>query len=134
MRNYEKLVVNDNISVREALAKLEESGEKLLIVCDGDMLLKGVISDGDIRKFILRDGQPTESIADIYNEKPICFASGFDADDIKRVMIEKNITCVPIIDDGNRLMDVVTWNELFGQKKPLLRRWYRHAGGYHGRR
>ena len=50
----ENLVISENSSLRNALEVLEKSGKKLIIVTDEGSSVSGVITDGDIRRGLLR--------------------------------------------------------------------------------
>ena len=53
--NYSECVISQNHSVLEALEFLNESVSKVLFVIDDVGVLKGSITDGDIRRAILLD-------------------------------------------------------------------------------
>jgi len=54
MISYEKNLIRSNNSLKEALKKLEETIFKCLIVVDKKNKLLGTITDGDIRRAILK--------------------------------------------------------------------------------
>ena len=49
-----ELIVLPNISIKNALKKISKSGEKCLVVVDKKNNLLGTLSDGDVRKSILK--------------------------------------------------------------------------------
>ena len=50
MKNY---LLHINKSIKESLFQLEKNNEKCLLVVDSNNVLKGTLTDGDIRRAIL---------------------------------------------------------------------------------
>jgi len=63
------LFINENITIKESIKKLDETAKKILIVTSGSKL-KGIITDGDIRRWILKSGNLQESVRLIMNTSP----------------------------------------------------------------
>ena len=61
-----KLFISEDKNIMDALKQIDETAKKILFVVEGD-LLKGSITDGDIRRWILRNGDFTASIKEIIN-------------------------------------------------------------------
>ena len=64
------ICVSINISIKEALNKMNSLSEKCLLVVDKNKVLKGTLTDGDIRKSILKNLNLNKKILSIYNKKP----------------------------------------------------------------
>lgn len=47
------LLVNKDISIKKGIDVLDKNGKKIIIVVE-DKKLKGVVTDGDIRRWILK--------------------------------------------------------------------------------
>ena len=56
------LVIKKNNTIIEALKKIGKSAEKNLIVVDDKNKLLGILSDGDLRRAILRKKKLTDKI------------------------------------------------------------------------
>ena len=65
----EKYLVNTNTSLVEALKKIEVNNEKHVIVINKKGKAVGVMSDGDVRRAILKNIQLSSNISRIYNKK-----------------------------------------------------------------
>lgn len=100
--------------IKEALKKLDKTAEKTLFVVDTDNKLLGTITDGDIRRYILRTGSIEGKVEEIYNKNPIkIFKSEFNIEKIKDIMLKNKIEVIPVIDENNMIIDYYTWEELF---------------------
>lgn len=112
------LLIKKDTSIIEALKKIGKSAEKNLIVVDNNNNLLGILSDGDLRRAILKKKKLTNKIDKIFNKKPLFFyEKNFNIEDAKKILIEKKIFFAPIVDIQNRVKDVLTWDKIFSKKK-----------------
>lgn len=101
-------------SIIDALKKLNKSGEKTLLVIDNKKRLLGTITDGDIRRYILSGKSLENDIGEVYNKKPIYIKKkDYSKKLAKKILIEKKIELLPIIDENNKVIDFTTWKQLF---------------------
>jgi dTDP-glucose pyrophosphorylase len=99
--------------VKAALKKLDRGGERIVFVVDeGDRLL-GIITDSDIRRYILKDGSLGDTLLNCYNDHPIVLEEGFDHDAARQLMISNNKEIIPVVGNDGKLVDYVRWNDLF---------------------
>lgn len=52
-----KFLIHKNILIEDAISLLDKAGERILFVIDDEERLYGSISDGDIRRWILSEGE-----------------------------------------------------------------------------
>lgn len=85
--------------------------------------LRGVISDRDVLRhlspFVETAGSQRRDEAtlklhahQVMTRHPITVTPQTDAQEATRVMIDKGISCLPVVDEGGRLVGVVTWKDL----------------------
>lgn len=105
-----KLIINREISIRDAIEKLDKGAKKILLVIEENKLV-GVVTDGDIRRWILKNRDTSLKVELIMNKSPIVLAekSILMANDI---MKEKSIEAVPIINENSEVVDIVFWSDL----------------------
>ncbi|MBE6106907.1 nucleotidyltransferase family protein [Anaerovibrio lipolyticus] len=101
------------LTVVEAMAKIDghASYAGLVFIVDESARLIGCITDGDIRRWILRGGELNAPAVDVMHKNPI-YLSIDEKANAKAVMLEKNITAVPIIDGDNKVIDIVLSREV----------------------
>lgn len=106
--NEEIFVVKD-ITIKQAIKKLNVTAKKVLFVTE-DKKLIGSITDGDIRRWILKNGDLNYSAYNVMNKNPISLNLEKQLQ-AKDIMIEKHIEAIPIVDDDYNIKDVVFWND-----------------------
>ena len=67
MNNFQDVVVTQNIKIRESILILEKSNKKIVLVVDDNFRLIATISDGDIRRGILKGISLENCISEIYH-------------------------------------------------------------------
>lgn len=108
-----KLLINKNISIRQAMKQMGEGAEKILFVVSGKSELVGSLTDGDIREWILADGSLSETVEKVFNKNPVYVKKEHYIDEVKKIMIEKKLEWIPLVDDSNMVQDVYLWEDIF---------------------
>ena len=96
---------------------MDAMGEKTLIVVDGQSRILGTATDGDIRRWILKGKDLTENLTKVMNPRPLTLKEGFAREDAKSMMLRQEVECLPVIDEGKRVVTCLWWVDLF-EKKP----------------
>ena len=115
------ILINSDITVKQALSALSKSGDKCLVVTNGKMQLIGTLSDGDLRKAILKGTILGDSIAEIYKKNPTFLYEGEkDKKYLKKIFLEKKFNVIPIVDQEKVVVDVLSWSKVFknGENSP----------------
>ena len=85
------LIIYNDIAIKEALKLMNISGEKCLVITDRNNTLLGTLSDGDLRKAILKGANLFDSICDIYQQNPTTLLKGtYNHKKVKNIFIENN--------------------------------------------
>lgn len=109
--------IKKNSTIKEALKKLSECGEKCLLVIDNNNKLLGTISDGDIRKSIVNDKSLSNNINKIYNNKPKKFYENkIDKKLIEKYFLNLRLDVIPIVNKKNILVDAILFSKYFSKK------------------
>ena len=70
MLHIEELYIQPDATVLEAMKKLDETGQRILFVAP-EGRLEAVLTDGDVRKYILRGGELEGPVSGAANYRPI---------------------------------------------------------------
>jgi dTDP-glucose pyrophosphorylase len=116
------IMVKPTITIRQAMKKLSQSGEKCLVIVDNKGILLGTLSDGDLRKAILNGFEMNYPIQKIYQSNPTVLVKGsFRDNQVKKLFIKHKFDIIPIVNSKDEIVDVLTWNAVFNNEKKLLR-------------
>ena len=115
MINIEKLFLTIEDNIRSAMNKLSETSAKTLMIIDGKKKLLGTVTDGDIRRWILNEGNLDESIGSIMNRKPVIAYKPDGLDKIKELMLLHRIECVPMLNETSQVIKFYTFEDVLNE-------------------
>ena len=108
-KKLDTFVVHKDISVKLALDKLEKSGQQILFVIDSAGRLMGIVTDGDVRRWLMK--QPkidlTKPIISVAPSSCVSANINDSSDQIKR-LINRKIKQLPLVDQDGVLKAVAT--------------------------
>ena len=88
----------ENSNIRQAMKILNKFGSKTIIVINNKNKLIGTLSDGDIRRSVIRGFDLESSIKNIYNKKPIfIYENEIDKKKLRKIFLKKKIHLIPIV-------------------------------------
>jgi len=85
-KNWEKVVLSPEHSVRDALAVINEEALRVCLVVDQEQHLLGVVTDGDIRRAILNNVSLTQSVTTVMNPTPITVSAKLTREQLLETM------------------------------------------------
>jgi len=103
-----KIVVQLGITIRQAMKNLSQSGQKCLVITDEENILLGTLSDGDLRKAILKGAAIGDSIDNFYQQKPTVLVEGkYSLSEAKKLFLQHNFDLIPIVNESGVLEDIL---------------------------
>ncbi|MCX5710611.1 MAG: CBS domain-containing protein, partial [Candidatus Omnitrophica bacterium] len=103
-------IVNQEKKVSEVLLKITQSRAGSATIVDASGKLKGIFTDGDLRRHLESDSQLTlRKMKDVMTKNPTSVNPQMLAVEAMRIMQAKRIDEVPVVDKSNKpvgLLDV----------------------------
>lgn len=97
-------IVEENTSVIDTMKQINIGARGIAFVCQGTKL-RAVVTDGDIRRHILRDGDLEQSVREIAHGNPV-YLTVDQAKQAGDVMRRLSITAVPIVNDKKEIVEI----------------------------
>jgi dTDP-glucose pyrophosphorylase len=94
-------------TIKEGLSQLSSCGKKTLYVVNENNELYGSLTDGDVRRWILKTGNVQGYVKDVCHTQFSSFPIDADRNAIKETMLRKGISSVPLVDENNHIVDQV---------------------------
>jgi len=117
-----KLLIQNDVSIIEALKLLDETSDKVLFVVDQGNQLLGALTDGDIRRYLLKGKSLDDNITEVYNKNPISIlGKDYIRNNVRCLFLKYKLSSLPIVDEGNRVINIVSWDKIFSEdnNKPI---------------
>ncbi|EMH4163469.1 arabinose-5-phosphate isomerase KdsD [Pluralibacter gergoviae] len=104
--------VGKQASLRDALLEITRKNLGMTVICDEQMTIEGIFTDGDLRRvFDMNVDVRDLSIADVMTYGGVRVRPGILAVEALNLMQSRNITCV-MVADGDHLQGVVHMHDL----------------------
>ena len=103
--NIETLFIKEDQSVLEAMKQIDATAKQILLVSENN-ILKAIITDGDIRRHLLRGGNLEDRVKDIANYNPR-FIFEKDKDNSRELMEKWSILSLPIVSETLEIQSIV---------------------------
>ncbi len=110
--NWTDALVRVRDSIRDAMQRIDESGLQIALVTDENRVLKGVVTDGDIRRAILSGVSLDDPVKRVMNDDPATIPSWKDRDETLALMRSEQIHQLPIVDDEGRIVGLEVLDDL----------------------
>ena len=106
MYRFSDLLGNEKMTIVDAMSKIDNSGKGILFITDENSILKGCVTDGDIRRWLLKSGDLHAPITNAMMKSPK-FLNKKERDRAEEVMNTYSIRALPIVEEDGKLIDVV---------------------------
>ncbi|MDA9814656.1 sugar phosphate nucleotidyltransferase [Candidatus Pelagibacter sp.] len=109
-KNFKEYVISSNLNIKEAIIKLNETGLKIVCIVDKKQKLLGTLSDGDIRRALLKNLNLNDSIQKIMNKSPKYVNLNTKEETINKFYKNFKIKDIPLLDNNGKLLDIISKN------------------------
>jgi dTDP-glucose pyrophosphorylase/CBS domain-containing protein len=117
-RRLEKVLISPLVSISEAIPILDRAGMGVLLLCEGDCKLVGVITDGDIRRAILRKFSFQKPCSVIANKKPVVARPHVSPSEALHLMNHSRnfvVNHLPLVDKEGRVVGLLLRRDLVSE-------------------
>jgi len=111
-QNWQKAVLPMNSKIREAIHVLNDVSLKIVLVTDARGVLIGTISDGDIRRGLLKGLDLESPIQSIVHHDALVVPPNLNRDVVIQFMMANKIQQIPIVDDGMHVVGLHLWDRI----------------------
>ena len=119
---WRKTLLTANATLQQAICSLNETSLQIVLVASSDGILFGTLTDGDIRRGLLRGLDLNSSIDQIVQREPLVVPPELSRDTVLQLMQANKIHQLPIVDRSRRVVGLHLWSELMesGERPNLM--------------
>jgi len=107
--NKVNFIINKGSSIRQALKKIDKNKKGIILVTENEKLI-GLATDGDIRRFILKNSI-NNKIDRVINKKFVYANIDTSREDLLK-KLDQSIQVIPILSSQGKILDIVTSENL----------------------
>mgnify|MGYP001364567390 CR=1 FL=1 len=111
-KDWHTATLGDKATIRDAIKKLSASSLQIILVIEENNSLLGTITDGDIRRAILRGSTLDGNLQDLMNKDPLVVSSDITKDSVLHLMNHNGLNAIPIVDKKRHVLGLHLINEM----------------------
>jgi dTDP-glucose pyrophosphorylase len=116
MKNIDNIKLNINSTIKEALSIIDSGALQIALIVDENDKLLGTLTDGDIRRGLLKGLDLNSFIESIIFRKPTIAKVSDTKEEILSLALSKKLHQIPIVDDKGKIMGLKEIEELIKPK------------------
>lgn len=121
-RSWRKALLPPTSTLQQAIRNLDESALQIILVVSEQDVLLGTLTDGDIRRGLLRGLDLNCAIDSLMTREPLVVPEEISRSTVIQLMQTNRIHQLPVVDKGRRVVGLRLWDELHspGQRSNLM--------------
>lgn len=114
-----KALISPQTTIKDTIGVINSGVVGIALVVTEENVLLGTVTDGDVRRAILRNVDLEEPVSQIMHPNPVAFREGIPQQDLIDFMHKRHIRHIPILDDENHVIDIAVLWELAQEQTPV---------------
>lgn len=109
---WRQAILPANATIGQAIRNLDEVAIKIVLVANETGVLEGTISDGDIRRGLLKGLDLNSPIASIIHCNALVVPPELGRDMVMQLMVANKIQQIPVVDELHHVVGLHLWDEI----------------------
>jgi len=109
---WRQAVLPIHSTIEEAIRNLDMVAIKIVLVVDSSGALVGTVSDGDIRRALLRGLDLASPITGVMHRNSLVVPPQMSRDLVRQLMLANKVQQVPVIDERHHIIGLHLWDEI----------------------
>jgi dTDP-glucose pyrophosphorylase len=114
MSDWKEVVVSYDLPLRDAIERIDQASLQVALVLDAEGRLLGVLTDGDIRRAILKSLDLNTPTGLVMNTHATTAPLGTSREEMLAIMRRRAFHHLPLVDQDGRVAGLATLDELIG--------------------
>ncbi len=104
--NWKETIVKENKKIKDVIKNINLTSKKISIVVDKKNNFKGIVTDGDIRRGLIKGFELDDSLLNVIVKKPIIVNPNSSFSHAKKIMEKNQIDYIPIVNSKNKVLGI----------------------------
>lgn len=117
MYKLDNILILKNTSIKNTMKAIDKGIMRIAFIVDKKNKLLGCVTDGDIRRALMKGVTLEEPIAKIMNKNPVVAKCGTSEQELFKIMNNYFIEQIPLVDDEKIIKDVALFSQILKKHK-----------------
>jgi len=117
MKNWQSIILPPSATIRETMRSLDNGSLRISLITDRENKLLGIVTDGDIRRALLREANMDDPISQVMNIQPITASNLSTREQRLQLMNKNDLIAIPLVDENNRVIGLETLHQAMAPEK-----------------
>ena len=109
---WRQAILPVNANIQQAISNLDQVAIKIILVVNVAGELEGTISDGDIRRGLLKGLDLNSQITSVVHHNALVVPPEMGRDVVMQLMVANKIQQIPVVDESRHLVGLHLWDEI----------------------
>ena len=109
---WRRAILTAHATIEQAIRNLDQIAIKIVLVVNEVGELEGTISDGDIRRGLLKGLDLNSPIASVIHRNALVVPLDMGRDMVMQLMVANKIQQIPVVDEQNHVAGLHLWDEI----------------------
>ncbi|WML88578.1 nucleotidyltransferase family protein [Thiothrix subterranea] len=109
---WQQAILKTDATIGEAIRNLDQVAIKIVLVCNEAGILEGTVSDGDIRRGLLKGLNMDSPILSVTHRNALVVPPDFSREMVMQLMVANKIHQIPVLDEERHVIGLYLWDEM----------------------
>lgn len=109
---WREAILQSDSTIKQAISNLDQNGMKIIMIVNEMGKFQGTISDGDIRRSLLRGLDLDSEITTLIHRNALVVPSELGRATVMQLMVANKIQQIPVLDESGHVTGVHLWDEI----------------------
>ena len=109
---WQRAMLPVSATIGQAIANLDQVAVKIVLVVNASGLLEGTISDGDIRRGLLKGLDLGSSITNVIHRNALVVSPNMERETVMQLMVANKIQQIPVVDEQRHVVGLHLWDQI----------------------
>ena len=109
---WRQAILPASATIAQAIRNLDQVGIKIILVANETGVLEGTISDGDIRRGLLKGLDMNSPLTSIIHRNALVVPPELGRELVMQLMVANKIQQIPVVDEQHQIVGLHLWDEI----------------------
>lgn len=110
--NWQLSILKPDATIEQAIRNLDQIAIKIVLVTNADDELEGTITDGDIRRGLLKGLDLNSPISSVIHRNALVVPPEMGRDMVLQLMVANKVQQVPVVNEERQVVGLHLWDEI----------------------